>query len=218
MAADNQGLVSVRKKPSQARARHTVGIILEASAQILRKEGETALTTNRIAEKAGFSIGTLYQYFPNRDAILQNLVERERESSEMRIRAALGRVAPGAPAETVRQVVRILIESFTRHSRMRKSFTLIIMRLATARGVPTRLDSVAGLIVETWRNSVDNDAVLTETEVFILTRAVLGALRAAILEETNLLGTAAFEDALVRLIMGFLGNGEASHRDGVHAG
>jgi AcrR family transcriptional regulator len=50
-----------RRQPRQARSEHTVQLIFEATAQVLRDEGEAALTTNRIAERAGLSIGTLYQ-------------------------------------------------------------------------------------------------------------------------------------------------------------
>jgi AcrR family transcriptional regulator len=53
-----------RRQPVQARGQRTLAAILQATAQILVKEGEAALTTNRIAERAGVSIGTLYQYFP----------------------------------------------------------------------------------------------------------------------------------------------------------
>ena len=73
---EHQGLVPPRKMPSQARARRTVDLILEASAQILANRGEEALTTNHIAERAGFSIGTLYQYFPNKSALLQAVLKR----------------------------------------------------------------------------------------------------------------------------------------------
>src|ERR1700751_1586856 len=121
---EHQGLVPPRKMPSQARARRTVDLILEASAQILANRGEEALTTNHIAERAGFSIGTLYQYFPNRDAILDALIERERESSKKRIEIALARVERGDIAATVREIVRILINSFARHGRVRKRFAL----------------------------------------------------------------------------------------------
>lgn len=134
---ERQGPVPPRKMPSQARARRTVDLILEASAQILAKRGEEALTTNYIAERAGFSIGTLYQYFPNRDSILDALIARERESTEERIRAALAQINPGEIADTVRAIVRILINSFTRHGRMRKRFAFSIMRLAMARDANT---------------------------------------------------------------------------------
>jgi AcrR family transcriptional regulator len=203
--AEHQSLVPPRKKPSQARARRTFDLILEASAQILASHGEEALTTNHIAERAGFSIGTLYQYFPNRDSILDALIERERESSERRIRAALAQINSAEIAETVREIVHILIGSFTRHGRMRKRFALAIMRVAVARGGQARLDPIASSIVAAWRGSGPRpDRDLNQSEAFVLTRAVLGTLRAVVLEESPLLKTQEFEDAVVRLILGFL--------------
>jgi AcrR family transcriptional regulator len=203
--AEHQVPVPPRKKPSQARAHRTVDLILEASAQILGSRGEEELTTNHIAERAGFSIGTLYQYFPNRDAILDAVIERERERSERRIRAALAHLKPGAIADTVREIVRILVDSFTSHGRMRKRFAVAITRLAVARGNQTRLDLVVDGIIEAWRRSgAGAQRRLTAGEAFVLSRAVLGALRAAVLEDSPLLKTQAFEDALVRLILGFL--------------
>ena len=67
-----------RKRPHQARASATVDAILEATAHILREGGLPGLSTNRIAERAGASIGSLYQYFPSREAILAELLRRER--------------------------------------------------------------------------------------------------------------------------------------------
>ncbi len=66
-----------RKEPIQARARHTVEAMVEATARILRDEGPEACNTNAIAELAGVSIGTLYQYFPSGEALLAAVVERE---------------------------------------------------------------------------------------------------------------------------------------------
>lgn len=70
---------SPRKQPSQARAQLTQAAIVEAAARILESDGQSGLTTNHIAQRAGVSIGSLYQYFPNRDAILAALIRRERE-------------------------------------------------------------------------------------------------------------------------------------------
>ena len=67
---DPKPIDKARKKPVQARSTQTVSLLLEAAAQVLEANGELALTTKTVAERAGFSIGTLYQYFPNRDAIL----------------------------------------------------------------------------------------------------------------------------------------------------
>jgi AcrR family transcriptional regulator len=71
--------LSPRKRPRQERARLTVDAILEAAAHVFESEGYAAGTTNRIAARAGVSIGSLYQYFPNKDAILVALVERHVE-------------------------------------------------------------------------------------------------------------------------------------------
>jgi AcrR family transcriptional regulator len=65
-----------RKSPTQERSRQTVDVIIEAATQVFERHGYAAGTTNRIAERAGVSIGSLYQYFPNKDAILAVLLER----------------------------------------------------------------------------------------------------------------------------------------------
>ncbi len=69
---------SPRKQPSQARAQVTQAAIVEAAARILETEGQAGLTTNHIARRAGVSIGSLYQYFPDKNAVLAAIVRRER--------------------------------------------------------------------------------------------------------------------------------------------
>src|SRR5580700_8543077 len=66
--------LEARKAPGQARSQETVAVILEASARILESEGVRGFNTNAIAAKAGVSIGSLYQYFPNKDAIVLALI------------------------------------------------------------------------------------------------------------------------------------------------
>lgn len=67
-----------RKRPSQARSAATVAAMLEAAARIIEARGWAALTTNHVAELSGASIGSLYQYFPSKEALLAELVRRER--------------------------------------------------------------------------------------------------------------------------------------------
>ena len=69
------------RRPVQRRSAVTVDTILEAAAQIFRRHGAKGATTNRIAERAGVSIGSLYQYFPNKEALLVALMERHIGSS-----------------------------------------------------------------------------------------------------------------------------------------
>lgn len=65
-----------RKRPRQERARATVEALLEAAAQLIADEGYATMTTNRVAARAGVSIGSLYQYFPNKQALLVSLLEK----------------------------------------------------------------------------------------------------------------------------------------------
>jgi AcrR family transcriptional regulator len=69
-------VVTPRKKAKQARSQATIDAILKAAAQLLVQDGIDAATTNRIAERAGVSVGSLYQYFPSKEAIIFALVER----------------------------------------------------------------------------------------------------------------------------------------------
>jgi AcrR family transcriptional regulator len=82
-----QARISSRKRPKQARSTELVAAILEAAAQVLAEEGAPRFTTARVAEKAGVSIGSLYQYFPNKAAILFRLQSDEwgRTSSLLRL-------------------------------------------------------------------------------------------------------------------------------------
>jgi AcrR family transcriptional regulator len=71
-----KAVVSPRKQPTQSRAQVTVQAILEASAHILETRGLAGFNTNAIAEKAGVSIGSLYQYFPGKDSITVALIQQ----------------------------------------------------------------------------------------------------------------------------------------------
>lgn len=71
--------INKRKNPRQERAQATVASILEASAHILVEHGHGALNTNQIAMRAGVSVGSLYQYFPNKEAIMTELIRQKRE-------------------------------------------------------------------------------------------------------------------------------------------
>ena len=102
--------ISQTKKPQQARSTELVSAILEAAVQVLAREGIKRFTMARVAERTGASIGSLYQYFPNKAAILFRLQSDEwRQTTEM-LRTVLqdhGR----SPPERLRALVRAFIRS-----------------------------------------------------------------------------------------------------------
>ena len=110
--------ISTRKEPQQARSADLVAAILEAAVQVLAKEGAQRFTTARVAEKAGVSVGSVYQYFPNKAAILFRLQTDEwRETTDL-LREILGdRSRP--PPERLRALVHAFIRSECEEAEMR---------------------------------------------------------------------------------------------------
>ncbi|ETI62864.1 hypothetical protein GCM10007301_50850 [Azorhizobium oxalatiphilum] len=88
MTARPSGKLKPRKRPVQARSLATIEAIFEATIQVLLHGGARALTTNRIAERAGVSVGTLYQYFPAKEALLYALVSRHLDKAGQAVEQA----------------------------------------------------------------------------------------------------------------------------------
>ncbi|WP_191488488.1 TetR family transcriptional regulator [Pseudomonas sp. FEN] len=102
--------ITSRKQPRQARSNDLVASILQAAIQVLAKEGMQRFTTTRVAERAGVSVGSVYQYFPNKAAILFRLQSDEwRETTEM-LRGILEDVR-NPPLERLRLLVQVFIRS-----------------------------------------------------------------------------------------------------------
>jgi len=100
-----------RKRPRQDRSRATVDAILAATARVLVKRGFDGLTTNLVAEAAGVSIGSLYQYFPNKAALVGALIERHVENMTQLALAELTRVAQLPMPEAIRSVIEVMIRA-----------------------------------------------------------------------------------------------------------
>jgi AcrR family transcriptional regulator len=109
MTARRTARISSRKQPKQARSTDLVAAILEAALQVLAKEGAQRFTTVRVAEKAGVSVGSLYQYFPNKAAILFRL-----QSDEWRQTTALLHDILEDSRRPPLQRLRILVHAFLR--------------------------------------------------------------------------------------------------------
>src|SRR5580658_10672921 len=101
---------SIRRKPKQPRSRQTVEAILDAVVRILKREGFAAITTNRIAEVAGVSIGSLYQYFPDKRAIFTALHQRHIDQIDRMVQTMLVEHAASSLEEFVRAIVEGMIE------------------------------------------------------------------------------------------------------------
>lgn len=101
-------LLEPRKSPVQARSAASVDAILEATIQVLLAVGKERLTTTRVAERAGVSVGTLYQYFPNKSALLQAALRRHLDE----VTEAVERVCQEHRESTLAEIAAALITAF----------------------------------------------------------------------------------------------------------
>jgi AcrR family transcriptional regulator len=104
----SQPLLEPRKSPLQARSAASVEAILQATIQVLLSVGKERLTTTRVALRAGVSVGTLYQYFPNKSALLQAALKRHLSE----VAEAVEIVCKQQEGQTLRQMVTALITAF----------------------------------------------------------------------------------------------------------
>lgn len=201
-----QPIVKMRKKPTQARAAATIEAIVEAAAQVLQKEGEEALTTAKVAERAGVSIGSIYQYFPNKDAILLALIRRERDLIGAEVARKIAEIEPRTGEAMVRGVIATLVAAF-RPRRKRRKLVALMAALSADRddsGVVLR-DRIRDLIVAVSLQYPDMSArPMTPASAYVLTRAVLGAIRSAVVENAKILDEPEFEEELCRLAIAYL--------------
>jgi AcrR family transcriptional regulator len=102
---------SVRREPQQRRSRETVEAVLDAVVRILKRNGIEGVTTNRVAEVAGVSIGSVYQYFPNKRAIFTALHDRHVEQIARLIESTLVQHAAAPFDDHVRALVGALVEA-----------------------------------------------------------------------------------------------------------
>lgn len=104
---------SVRRPPTQLRARQTVEAILDAVIRILKREGFGAVTTNRIAEVGGVSIGSVYQYFPDKKAIFVALHERHVQEIDRMVQKTLVQNADSSLDVLMKLMVEAMIDAHT---------------------------------------------------------------------------------------------------------
>lgn len=140
------GDVDRRKSPKQPRAVGTVEAITEATKQIIMKEGYKNATTNRIAEVAGVSVGSLYQYFPNKRAIIKSLIEETVVMAAGKVRTSLRQLMEVPLEPALRQIMSLLVATY-------KENDFILFRILDQ--IPELKDFTRNLSVEVHTHSTN---------------------------------------------------------------
>ena len=161
-------LLEPRKSPVQARSAASVDAILEATIQVLLSVGKEHLTTTRVARRAGVSVGTLYQYFPNKSALLQGALKRHLEE----VYEAVDRVCRVQKGHSLARMATALINAFL-EAKMRNTKTSVALysvnsdvdgaRIAQQMGA--RINRAIVEMLETARPPLRKDAQLVASMI-----------------------------------------------------
>jgi len=176
MPADT--LTNPRKTPIQARSSATVEAILEAAARILESEGLEGYTTNAIAKRAGVSIGSLYQYFPNKDAVTAALVRADTEE----MAGAMEAVMVAYEGRPVRDCIGALVEVAVCHQFDRPMLARLIdleeHRLGRDFGMEAARERMIGVVrrlLENSRLDLPFDLETVTQDLFALSHGITDA-------------------------------------------
>lgn len=194
-----------RKNPRQARSKETVEVLLTAAARILTSEGFEALTTNRVAAVAGVSIGSLYQYFPNKEVLVRALAERHTHGVRDRVRHHFEEAWDRPLDQVARAVIQGMVEARTHQPRLHQE----LLRLAPA----------VGGLAEMHAAEQEAEALLTRfiasrpqefpqadaaRAAFLVCHAVQSCVHGAVLEKPDWLKDERLVEELVRMVVAYL--------------
>lgn len=186
-----------RRNPRQARSQATVEAILDAAFQILETRGLSRLTTNHIAERAGVSVGTLYQYFADKDAVLAAMGQRQAEA----LREQVTQILLASPERgSMRAIVQAVLRGTEGSPETRAVLSEALFR---ARGQSV-LSEQHLLFLSAVRGQQALDYALGKESAFILTHTVICLARAAGAEPELGLDLAVLEDQLVLMLESYL--------------
>lgn len=193
-----------RRSPLRAGSRDTVETIFEATARILQADGRAGLNTNRIAEKAGISIGAVYSYFPDKNAILLAMARRELDALMKRVTDALIGGGDSEP-DPIRRAVRALIKGYSARGNVRRILMETLFAYGGTEEMARPVSEVADILTaNSARLMPPQMRPLTPIALYVLTRTVDTVVRTAVYERVPFLHSAAFEDELVRLVRAYL--------------
>lgn len=189
------------RQPRQERSRYKVQLILEATLRLLEKGSIEQLTTNAVAASAGVSIGTLYQFFPNKEAILDTLADQEiAQMSDNVMRVLEDPAVPSAEAR-VAAVVDAIAASYGQRQRAHRLVMVHSLTRGSSRLAPLMAKLMTFLSAE--RQHGQYRKPIGAADAFVLAHSFAGTLRAMIEQGEKAPPRAEIAQVLARMVMSF---------------
>lgn len=197
-----------RKQASQERSRATVDALIEATARVLIREGFDKASTNRIAEEAGVSIGSLYQYYPSKEALVAAVIDRHNQAIGQVVRGALAEVAALPLEKAVRKLIAVAIKAHRIDPKLHRVLTEQLPRTGRLENAETFSREVYGLFRTYLENHRDElRAVDLDLAAFVCVTAIEALTHTAVLHHSEILSDEAIEalvDEATRLVVRYL--------------
>ncbi len=195
-----------RKKPRQDRSIATVDAILDATARVLCTTGYDRASTNRIALAAGVSVGSLYQYFPSKEALVAALATRHMSSMTGVVKTKLAEVATAPMPVAVRTIIAAMFEAHAVDPRLHK--VLIeevprVGRLENVRAVEREVEMLVASLLESRKREL-RKTTNVETMALLLVTVVEAATHAAVIAELPPARAQAVAEELTDLVLRYL--------------
>jgi AcrR family transcriptional regulator len=193
-----------RRNPKQLRSRQTVEAVLDAVVRVLKRDGAAAVTTNRVAEVAGVSIGSVYQYFPDKRAIYTALHDRHSDEMSRLVERTLVEHAASSLDALLRALVEAMIEAHATdpalHELLRE-----VPHDDGARDLPTRLRGALRLAISSReRARAARSPRALERSLFVLTHMIDALSHAAVHSRPPKLSLAAAKEEAVRAVLAYV--------------
>ncbi len=195
-----------RKSPSQKRSRATVDAIVDATARVLVRDGYDALSTNRVASEAGVSVGSLYQYFPGKEALVAAVMEQYASRMQENIATRMRNAPPAAtPEEVATEMIRAMLVAQQAEPRLHRALVEQVPRIGALR----RLHELFGnyeRLVEGWLAANADRIEIEDARMaaFVLVAAVEGLVNRATLDRPDLVASGRLEEQILRLILAYV--------------
>jgi AcrR family transcriptional regulator len=197
-----------RKSASQERSRLTVDALLEATARVLMKEGYDRASTNKIAAVAGVSIGSLYQYFPTKEALVAAVIDRHMHEMLQIFREALVKVATLPMEVAARELVAVMFDAHRVNPKLHRVLAEQIPRTGRLENIEA-IDREAHALVRGYLEAHRDELDVADPDVaaFVCVTAVEALTHAAVVRRPEMLTDERAErlvDDVTRLVVRFL--------------
>ncbi len=194
-----------RKKPLQRRSKAMVEVLVEATTRVLLKDGYEACTTNRVAEVAGVSIGSVYQYFPHKESLVLAVMERHQAQLQATMVVRLAELANADLATAVHEMLGAMLEAQSLQPRLHRVLLEQVPRIGALRRLH-ELNSQYAPLVEGWLEAHRDQLGITSPSVaaYVLIGAVEGVLSRVLMEKPGWLELGLLQEHLTRLVLNYL--------------